>query len=73
MYPKFKEVANVTLTAENSLDVVNKLKNLTNEETLNGGDTKVTIQILQKIIGNDGLLPKDKGKRQKLGQVSILS
>jgi len=52
--------------------VVKQLKNLTSEETLNGGDTKVALEILHKITFNDSLLPKNKSERQKLGQVSIL-
>jgi len=62
----------VTITEENSLSVVEKLKNLTSEEQMNGGDTKVTLEILHKIVSNENLLSKDKGKRQKLGQVSKL-
>ena len=67
---KFKEVANVTITEENSLDVVEQLENLTMEEEMNSGDTKVTIEILIKIVENENLLPQNKTKRQQLGQVS---
>ena len=69
---KFKEVANVTITEENSLDVVEQLENLTMEEKLNGGDTKVTIEILIKVVENKNLLPQNKTKRQQLGQVSTM-
>lgn len=69
---KFKEVANVTITEENSLDVVEQLENLTMEEKLNGGDTKVTIEILIKVVENENLLPQNKTKRQQLGQVSTM-
>ena len=69
---KFKEVANVTITEENSLDVVAQLENLTMEEKLNGGDTKVTIEILIKVVENKNLLPQNKTKRQQLGQVSTM-
>lgn len=69
---KFKEVANVTITEENSLDVVEQLENLTMEEKLNGGDTKVTIEILIKVVENESLLPQNKTKRQQLGQVSTM-
>lgn len=62
----------MTITEENSLSVVEKLKNLTSEEQMNGGDTKVTLEILHKIVSNENLLSKDKGKRQKLGQVGKL-
>ena len=61
----------MTTTNKNVVDVVEKLKNLTSEEQMNGGDTKVALEILQKITYNDSLLPKDKGERQKLGQVSF--
>ena len=67
---KFKEVANVTITEENSLDVVEQLENLTMEEEMNSGDTKVTIEILIKVVENENLLPQNKTKRQQLGQVS---
>ena len=67
---KFKEIANVTITEENSLDVVEQLKNLTMEEEMNSGDTKVTIEILIKVAENENLLPQNKTKRQQLGQVS---
>lgn len=50
--------------------MVEQLKNLTSVEQLNGGDTKVTLEILHEITSNESLLPKDKGERQKLGQVS---
>lgn len=69
---KFKEVANVTITEENSLDVVEQLENLTMEEKLNSGDTKVTIEILIKVVENENLLPQNKTKRQQLGQVSAM-
>lgn len=69
---KFKEVANVTITEENSLDVVEQLENLTMEEKLNSGDTKVTIEILIKVVENENLLPQNKTKRQQLGQVSTM-
>lgn len=69
---KFKEVANVTITEENSLDVVEQLENLTMEEKLNSGDTKVTIEILVKVVENENLLPQNKTKRQRLGQVSTM-
>lgn len=69
---KFKEVANVTITEENSLDVVEQLENLTMEEKLNGGDTKVTIEILIKVVENENLLSQNKTKRQQLGQVSTM-
>ena len=69
---KFKEVANVTITEENSLDVVEQLENLTMEEKLNGGDTKVTIEILIKVVENENLLPQNKTKRQQLGQVRTM-
>lgn len=69
---KFKEVANVTITEENSLDVVEQLENLTMEEKLNSGDTKVTIEILVKVVENENLLPQNKTKRQQLGQVSTM-
>ncbi|CAH3030092.1 unnamed protein product [Porites evermanni] len=69
---KFKEVANVTITEENSLDVVELLENLTMEEEMNSGDTKVTIEILIKIVENENFLPQNKTKRQQLGQ-SILN
>ena len=69
---KFKEVANVTITEENSLDVVAQLENLTMEEKLNSGDTKVTIEILIKVVENENLLPQNKTKRQQLGQVSTM-
>lgn len=62
----------MTVTKENSLSVVDKLKNLTSAEQMNGGDTKVTVDILNKIVSDDSLLPKDKGKRQTLGQVSTM-
>lgn len=52
--------------------MLKQLKNLTSEETLNGGDTKVALEILYKIALNDSLLPKNISERQKLGQVSIL-
>ena len=54
------------------VDVVQQLKNLTSAETLNGGDTKVALEILYRITFNDSLLPTNKSERQKLGQVSIL-
>lgn len=69
---KFKEVGNVTITEENSLDVVEQLENLTMEEKLNSGDTKVTIEILIKVVENENLLPQNKTKRQQLGQVSTM-
>lgn len=69
---KFKEVANVTITEENSLDVVEQLENLTMEEKMNSGDTKVTIKILIKVVENENLLPQNKTKRQQLGQVSAM-
>lgn len=69
---KFKEVANVTITEENSLDVVEQLENLTMEEKMNSGDTKVTIKILVKVVENENLLPQNKTKRQQLGQVSTM-
>ena len=69
---KFKEVANVTITEENSLDVVEQLENLTMEEKLNSGDTKVTIEILIKVVENENLLPQNKTKRQQLGQVRTM-
>ena len=69
---KFKEVANVTITEENSLDVVEQLENLTMEEKMNSGDTKVTIKILIKVVENENLLPQNKTKRQRLGQVSTM-
>lgn len=69
---KFKEVANVTITEENSLDVVEQLENLTMEEKLNSGDTKVTIEILVKVVENENLLPQNKKRRQQLGQVSTM-
>ena len=69
---KFKEVANVTITEENSLDVVEQLENLTMEEKLNSGDTKVTIEILIKVVENENLLPQNKKRRQQLGQVSTM-
>lgn len=69
---KFKEVANVTITEENSLDVVEQLENLTMEEKLNSGDTKVTIEILVKVVENENLLSQNKTKRQQLGQVSTM-
>ena len=69
---KFKEVANVTITEENSLDVVEQLENLTMEEKLKSGDTKVTIEILIKVVENENLLPQNKTKRQQLGQVSTM-
>lgn len=69
---KFKEVANVTITEENSLDVVEQLENLTMEEKLNSGDTKVTIEILIKVVENENLLPQNKTKRQQLGQVGTM-
>lgn len=69
---KFKEVANVTITEENSLDVVEQLENLTMEEEMNSGDTKVTIEILIKVVENENLLPQNKTKRQQLGQVSTM-
>lgn len=68
---KFKEVADVTITEENSLDVVEQLENLTMEEKMNSGDTKVTIKILIK-VENENLLPQNKTKRQQLGQVSTM-
>ena len=52
------------------VNVVGKLKNLTSEKQMNGGDTKVVLEILNKITNNESLLPKDQGERQKLGQVS---
>ena len=69
---KFKEVGNVTITEENSLDVVEQLENLTMEEKLNSGDTKVTIEILIKVVEKENLLPQNKTKRQQLGQVSTM-
>ena len=69
---KFKEVANVTITEENSLEVVEQLENLTMEEKMNSGDTKVTIKILIKVVENENLLPQNKTKRQQLGQVSTM-
>lgn len=69
---KFKQVANVTIIEENSLDVVEQLENLTMEEKLNSGDTKVTIEILVKVVENENLLPQNKTKRQQLGQVSTM-
>ena len=69
---KFKEVANVTITEENSLDVVEQLENLTMEEKMNSGDTKVTIKILIKVVENENLVPQNKTKRQQLGQVSTM-
>lgn len=69
---KFKEVANVTITEENSLDVVEQLENLTMEEKMNSGDTKVTIKILIEVVENENLLPQNKTKRQQLGQVSTM-
>ena len=54
------------------VEVVHQLKTLTSAETLNGGDTKVALEILHTITFNDSLLPKNKSERQKLGQVSIL-
>jgi len=54
------------------VEVVKQLKNLTRDEMLNGGDTKVALEILQKITSDDSLLPKNKSERQKLGQVSML-
>lgn len=69
---KFKEVANVTITEENLLDVVEQLENLTMEEKMNSGDTKVTIKILIKVVENENLLPQNKTKRQQLGQVSTM-
>lgn len=69
---KFKEVANVTITEENSLDVVEQLENLTMEEKMNSGDTKVTIKILIKVVENENLLLQNKTKRQQLGQVSTM-
>ena len=69
---KFKEVANVTITEENSLDVVEQLENLTMEEKMNSGDTKVTIKILIKVVENENLLPQNKTKRRQLGQVSTM-
>ena len=53
------------------VEVVQQLKNLTSTETLNGGDTKVALEILYKITFNDSLLPKNKSERQTLGQVSV--
>ena len=41
------------------VEVVQQLKNLTSTETLNGGDTKVALEILYKITFNDSLLPKN--------------
>lgn len=69
---KFKEVANVTITEENSLDVVEQLENLTMEEEMNSGDTKVTIEIVIKVVENENLLPQNKTKRQQLAQVSTM-
>ncbi|KAK2550499.1 Adhesion G-protein coupled receptor D1 [Acropora cervicornis] len=65
---KFKEIANVTLTEENSLKVVEELKTLTSEETLNGEDTKVTLEILEKVATSDNLLTKNKQNRKEMGQ-----
>ncbi|XP_067055563.1 uncharacterized protein [Acropora muricata] len=65
---KFKEIANVTLTEENSLKVVEKLKTLTSQETLNGEDTKVTLEILEKVATSDNLLTKNKQNRKEMGQ-----
>lgn len=47
-----------------------QLKNLTRVEQLNGGDTKVALEILHKITSNESLLPKDTRERKKLGKVS---
>lgn len=68
---QFKEIANVTLTEENSLKVVKKLKTLTSQETLNGEDTKVTLEILEKVATSDNLLTKNKQNRKEMGQVSL--
>ena len=68
---QFKEIANVTLTEENSLKVVEKLKTLTSQETLNGEDTKVTLEILEKVATSDNLLTKNKQNRKEMGQVSL--
>ncbi|XP_022793709.1 adhesion G protein-coupled receptor L1-like isoform X1 [Stylophora pistillata] len=65
---KFKDIANVTITDENVVEVVNQLENLTSEGDMNGGDTKVALEILQKITSNNSLLPKDKSGRKKMGQ-----
>lgn len=68
---QFKEIANVTLTEENSLKVVEELKTLTSQETLNGEDTKVTLEILEKVATSDNLLTKNKQNRKEMGQVSL--
>ena len=59
------------LTEENSLKVVEELKTLTSEETLNGEDTKVTLEILEKVATSDNLLTKNKQNRKKMGKVSL--
>ena len=61
----------MTLTEENSLKVVEELKTLTSEETLNGEDTKVTLEILEKVATSDNLLTKNKQNRKEMGQVSL--
>lgn len=61
----------MTLTEENSLKVVEKLKTLTSQETLNGEDTKVTLEILEKVATSDNLLTKNKQNRKEMGQVSL--
>lgn len=61
----------MTLTEENSLKVVEELKTLTSQETLNGEDTKVTLEILEKVATSDNLLTKNKQNRKEMGQVSL--
>lgn len=61
----------MTLTEENSLKVVEELKKLASEETLNGGDTKVTLDILEQVATSDNLLTKNKQNRKEMGQVSL--
>lgn len=61
----------MTLTEQNSLKVVEELKTLTSQETLNGEDTKVTLEILEKVATSDNLLTKNKQNRKEMGQVSL--
>ena len=61
----------MTLTEENSLKVVEELKTLTSEETLNGEDTKVTLEILEKVATSDNLLTKNEQNRKTMGKVSL--
>ena len=72
IFVQFKEIKKENITVDNVKEVVARLHNLTTGGDLNGGDTTVTVEILQKLAANKELIPKEGNQSKAFGKVRCL-